>query len=139
MADALEYAHRHGVVHRDVKPENVLLQSGHALVADFGIALALERAGGERLTRTGIMLGTPQYMAPEQAAGERAVDARTDVYALGAVLHEMIAGEAPFAAESKQAVVMRVRSRTSGGAVYTSIRRAIVPRCRRAAGTGEAA
>jgi eukaryotic-like serine/threonine-protein kinase len=108
MADALEYAHRHGVVHRDVKPENVLLQSGHALVADFGIALALERAGGERLTRTGITLGTPQYMAPEQAAGERVVDARTDVYALGAVLHEMIAGEAPFAAESKQAVLMRV-------------------------------
>jgi tRNA A-37 threonylcarbamoyl transferase component Bud32 len=108
MADALEYAHRHGVVHRDVKPENVLLQSGHALVADFGIALALEHAGGERLTRTGITLGTPQYMAPEQATGERAVDARTDVYALGAVLHEMIAGEAPFAAESKQAVLMRV-------------------------------
>jgi eukaryotic-like serine/threonine-protein kinase len=108
MADALEYAHRHGVVHRDVKPENVLLQSGHALVADFGIALALEHAGGERLTRTGITLGTPQYMAPEQAAGERAVDARTDVYALGVVLHEMIAGEPPFAAESKQAVLMRV-------------------------------
>jgi tRNA A-37 threonylcarbamoyl transferase component Bud32 len=108
MADALEYAHRHGVVHRDVKPENVLLQSGHALVADFGIALALEHAGGERLTRTGITLGTPQYMAPEQASGERAVDARTDVYALGAVLHEMIAGEAPFAAESKKAVLMRV-------------------------------
>jgi Tol biopolymer transport system component/tRNA A-37 threonylcarbamoyl transferase component Bud32 len=108
MADALEYAHRHGVVHRDVKPENVLLQSGHALVADFGIALALEHAGGERLTRTGITLGTPQYMAPEQAAGDRAVDARTDVYALGAVLHEMIAGEPPFTAESKQAVLMRV-------------------------------
>ena len=102
MADALEYAHRHGVVHRDVKPENVLLQSGHALVADFGIALALENAGGARITRTGITLGTPSYMAPEQAAGDRPIDARTDVYALGAVLHEMLAGESPFAAASHQ-------------------------------------
>src|SRR5687767_1808553 len=108
MADALEYAHGRGVVHRDVKPENVLLHGGRALVADFGIALAVERAGGERLTRTGIMLGTPQYMAPEQATGERAVDARTDVYALGAVLHEMLAGESPFAAASRQAVLQRV-------------------------------
>lgn len=102
MADALDYAHRHGIVHRDVKPENVLLQSGHALVADFGIALALEHAGGARLTRTGITLGTPSYMAPEQAAGDRPIDARTDVYALGAVLHEMLAGESPFAAASHQ-------------------------------------
>jgi serine/threonine-protein kinase len=108
MADGLEYAHRHGVVHRDVKPENVLLQSGHAMVADFGIALALEHAGGARLTHTGITLGTPQYMAPEQAAGEHAVDARTDVYALGAVLHEMLAGEPPFGASSQQAVLRRV-------------------------------
>jgi tRNA A-37 threonylcarbamoyl transferase component Bud32 len=98
MADALDYAHRHGIVHRDVKPENVLLQGGHAVVADFGIALALEQAGGARLTRTGITLGTPSYMAPEQAAGDRPIDARTDVYALGAVLHEMLAGESPFAA-----------------------------------------
>ena len=112
MADALEYAHRHGIVHRDVKPENVLLQSGHALVADFGIALALEHAGGDRLTHTGITLGTPQYMAPEQAAGGRAVDARTDVYALGAVLHEMLAGESPFAAESQHAVLRRVMNET---------------------------
>lgn len=108
MADALEHAHRRGVVHRDVKPENVLLQSGHALVADFGIALALEHAGGERLTSTGITLGTPRYMAPEQASGDHVIDARTDVYALGAVLHEMLAGESPFAAASQQAMLWRV-------------------------------
>jgi serine/threonine-protein kinase len=108
VADALDHAHVRGIVHRDVKPENVLLQDGHALVADFGIALALEQAGGERITRTGLALGTPQYMAPEQAAGERALDARVDVYALGAVLHEMLAGEAPFAAPTRQAVVRRM-------------------------------
>jgi serine/threonine-protein kinase len=110
MADALEHAHCRGVVHRDVKPENVLLEGGHALVADFGIALALEHAGGERLTRTGFALGTPQYMAPEQAAGERAIDARADVYALGAVLHEMLAGQSPLAASSPAAVRWRVRN-----------------------------
>jgi tRNA A-37 threonylcarbamoyl transferase component Bud32 len=108
IADALDHAHVRGIVHRDVKPENVLLQDGHALVADFGIALALEQAGGERITRTGLALGTPQYMAPEQAAGERALDARVDVYALGAVLHEMLAGEPPFAAPTRQAVVRRM-------------------------------
>jgi len=108
IADALDHAHVRGIVHRDVKPENVLLQDGHALVADFGIALALEQAGGERITRTGLALGTPQYMAPEQAAGDRALDARVDVYALGAVLHEMLAGESPFAAPTRQAVVQRL-------------------------------
>ncbi len=108
IAGALDHAHAHGIVHRDIKPENVLLQDGHALVADFGIALALEQAGAERLTRTGLALGTPQYMAPEQAAGERDLDARVDVYALGAVLHEMLAGEPPFAAPTRQAVVRRM-------------------------------
>src|SRR6478672_12910691 len=90
VADALGEAHAHGIVHRDIKPENILLRGGHALVADFGIALALETAGAERLTRTGLTLGTPQYMAPEQAAGERALDARADVYALGTMVHEML-------------------------------------------------
>ena len=109
IADALEHAHAHGIVHRDIKPENVLLQGGHALVADFGIALALEHAGGERLTRTGLTLGTPQYMAPEQAAGDRALDARVDVYALGAVLYEMVAGVPPFVADSREAILRMLR------------------------------
>jgi serine/threonine-protein kinase len=108
VADALDYAHRHGVVHRDVKPENILLQNGHALVADFGIALAVEQAGGARMTQTGLSLGTPQYMAPEQATGERGIDARADVYALGAVLYEMLAGVPPFVGPTAQAIFARV-------------------------------
>ena len=105
LASALDYAHRHGVIHRDVKPENILLHDGHVQVADFGIALAVTQAGGDRLTQTGLSLGTPQYMAPEQATGEREVDARADVYAMGAVLYEMLAGDPPFTAPTMQAVV----------------------------------
>ena len=108
VADALDYAHSHGVIHRDVKPENILLQGGHALVADFGIALAVQQAGGQRITQTGLSLGTPQYMAPEQATGEKSVDARADVYALGAVMYEMLAGEPPFTGPTTQAVIARV-------------------------------
>ncbi|MBW7935079.1 MAG: serine/threonine protein kinase, partial [Gemmatimonadaceae bacterium] len=94
VASALDYAHRRGVIHRDIKPENILLQDGRALVADYGIALAASRTeAGSRLTETGMSLGTPHYMSPEQALGERTLDARTDVYALGCVLHEMLAGE----------------------------------------------
>ncbi|MFL5519383.1 MAG: serine/threonine-protein kinase, partial [Gemmatimonadales bacterium] len=102
VASALDYAHRQGVVHRDIKPENILLQDGSALVADFGIALAVQQAGGSRMTQTGMSLGTPHYMSPEQAMGEHSLDGRTDVNALGCVVHEMIAGEPPFTGPTAQ-------------------------------------
>jgi len=110
VASALDYAHRHGVIHRDIKPENILLHDGSALVADFGIALAVQSAGGERMTQTGLSLGTPQYMSPEQAMGEKQIDARTDVYALGAVLYEMLTGDPPFTGSTVQAIVAKVIS-----------------------------
>ncbi len=108
VAAALSHAHSHGVVHRDIKPENILLQSGHALVADFGIALAVQQAGGHRLTHTGLSLGTPQYMAPEQAMAERTIDLRADIYALGAVVYEMLTGEPPFTGATMQTVIAKV-------------------------------
>ncbi|MBE0594887.1 MAG: PD40 domain-containing protein, partial [Gemmatimonadales bacterium] len=109
VASALDYAHRHGVIHRDIKPENILLHDGRALVADFGIALAMSRSeGGTRLTETGMSLGTPHYMSPEQAMGEREITARSDVYALGCVLYEMLTGEPPFVGPTAQAIVARV-------------------------------
>ncbi len=110
VAGALDYAHGQGVVHRDIKPENILLQERHPLVADFGIALAITRAGGSRVTQTGLSLGTPQYMSPEQAAGDRTIDGRTDVYSLGAVCYEMLAGEPVFAAPTAQGVVGKLLS-----------------------------
>ena len=107
VASALDYAHRRGVIHRDIKPENILLHDGQALVADFGIALAVSTAG-TRMTETGMSLGTPHYMSPEQAMGEREITARSDVYALGAVTYEMLAGEPPFTGPTAQSIVAKV-------------------------------
>jgi Tol biopolymer transport system component/tRNA A-37 threonylcarbamoyl transferase component Bud32 len=109
IADALHYAHGLGIVHRDIKPENILLHGGHALVADFGIALAVSRSdGGTRMTETGMSLGTPHYMAPEQAMGEREITPRADIYALACVTYEMLTGEPPFTGATAQAIVARV-------------------------------
>jgi len=107
VAGALEHAHRHGIVHRDIKPENILLDGEQAVVADFGIAQAIDAAGGERLTETGLSLGTPAYMSPEQAAGQREVDGRSDTYSLACVLYEMLAGEPPFTGLTPRAVLAR--------------------------------
>ncbi len=108
VAGALDYAHRHGVVHRDIKPENILIQEGEAMLTDFGIALAVSEAGGDRLTETGLSLGTPQYMSPEQATGDRLLSARSDVYSLGAVLYEMLAGEPPVTGPTSQAMIAKL-------------------------------
>jgi serine/threonine-protein kinase len=105
VASALAYAHHQDVVHRDIKPENILLESGHAVVSDFGIARAITTAGGARLTETGVAVGTPAYMSPEQAAGGRQLDGRTDIYSLGCVLYEMLAGEPPYTGPTAQSIV----------------------------------
>jgi len=107
IADALAYAHQQGVIHRDIKPENVLLFQGHATLADFGIARAIARSGGEHLTQTGLIVGTPAYMSPEQAAGDREIDGASDIYSLGCVLYEMLAAEPPFASTSMAAMIAR--------------------------------
>ena len=110
VADALEHAHKHGIIHRDVKPENILLQDGHAVVSDFGIAIAVSHAAGERITQTGFSVGTPQYMSPEQAAAERDIDGRSDQYSLASVLYEMLVGEPPFTGPTTGAIMARMMS-----------------------------
>src|SRR5437667_525237 len=107
VADALAAAHGRGIVHRDVKPENILLEEGHAVVADFGIARAIEAARGDQRTETGVVLCTPAYMSPEQASGARDLDGRTDVYSLGCVLYEVLVGEPPFSGATHQAIISK--------------------------------
>ena len=123
IASALDHAHRHNVVHRDVKPENILLQEGHAMVADFGIARAISAAGGDKLTATGITVGTPVYMSPEQAAGERQLDGRSDQYSLGCVLYEMLAGQPPFTGPTVESVLHQ--HLTADPAPVTQLRRTV--------------
>jgi serine/threonine protein kinase len=125
VADALAYAHAHDVIHRDIKPENILLQSGHAVVADFGIARAIRAAGTERITLTGMAIGTPAYMSPEQSAAERDVDGRSDLYALASVLYEMLAGEPPFTGATLEAILVQRFTRPPP---RISIKRPNVPR-----------
>jgi serine/threonine-protein kinase len=124
VADALSYAHSRGIIHRDIKPENILLRAGHVAVADFGIARAIDEAGGEKLTATGIALGTPEYMSPEQAAGSRDLDGRSDVYSLGCVLYEMLAGDPPFTGPAERVVGQHL---TAEPRAITQLRRSVPP------------
>jgi len=125
VADALAYAHTQGVVHRDIKPENILLHAGRPMVADFGIALALSAAAGGRMTETGISLGTPHYMSPEQATAEKHVTNRSDIYSLGCVLYEMLAGDAPHTASSAQAIILKIL--TEQARPVTDARKSVPP------------
>jgi serine/threonine-protein kinase len=125
VADALDYAHRHGVIHRDIKPENILLHDGRPMVADFGIALAVSAAAGGRMTETGLSLGTPHYMSPEQATAEKEITARSDVYSLGSVLYEMLAGSPPHVGASAQQIIMKIV--TEEAAPVTKLRKAVPP------------
>src|SRR6186713_3669220 len=113
VADALDYAHRHGVIHRDIKPENILLHDGRPMVMDFGIALAVSAAAGGRMTETGLSLGTPHYMSPEQATAEKEISGRSDVYSLGSVLYEMLTGNPPHTGASAQQIIMKIVTETA--------------------------
>ncbi len=132
VADALAYAHAEGIVHRDIRPENILLESGHALVADFGIARALETVGGEKLSAPGVVLGVPAYISPEQAGGQGELDGRSDIYSLGCVLYEMLTGMPPFTGATRGALIARVLAdavppiRTACPAVPPAIERAVL-------------
>jgi len=125
IADALDYAHRHGVIHRDIKPENILLHDGRPMVADFGIALAVSAAAGGRMTETGLSLGTPHYMSPEQATAERDLTNRADIYSLGCVLYEMLTGDPPHTGPAAQAVIMRIL--TEEPRPVSDVRRSVPP------------
>jgi serine/threonine-protein kinase len=125
VADALDYAHRQGVIHRDIKPENILLHDGRPMVADFGIALAVSAAAGGRMTETGLSLGTPHYMSPEQATAEKEITARSDVYSLGSVLYEMLGGEPPHMGNSAQQIIMKIV--TDEARPITDLRKSVPP------------
>ena len=125
VADALDYAHRHGVIHRDIKPENILLHDGRPMVADFGIALALSAAAGGRMTETGLSLGTPHYMSPEQATAEKDLTNRSDIYSLGTVLYEMLTGNPPHTGASAQQIIMKIV--TEEAAPVTKARKSVPP------------
>jgi eukaryotic-like serine/threonine-protein kinase len=125
VADALDYAHRHGVIHRDIKPENILLHDGRPIVADFGIALAVSAASGSRITESGLSLGTPQYMSPEQATAEKELTNRSDIYSLGCVLYEMLTGTPPHVGASAQQIIMKIV--TEDPTPVTTLRKAVPP------------
>ena len=125
VLDALHYAHTHGVIHRDIKPENILLANGRPMVADFGIALALSAAAGGRMTETGLSLGTPHYMSPEQATAEKDISARSDIYSLGCVLYEMLTGSPPHVGATAQQIIMKIV--TEDAASVTKLRKAVPP------------
>ena len=125
IADALDYAHRNNVIHRDIKPENILLHDGRPMVADFGIALALSAAAGGRMTETGMSLGTPHYMSPEQATAEKDITHRSDIYSLGTVLYEMLTGEPPHMGTSAQAIIMKIV--TEPADPVTKLRKSVPP------------